>query len=452
MSESVLQYVGVDPFESPKPAAVLDVVFVHGLGGDPTTTWSATNDPEGFWPRWLAVDLPTINVWTAGYDSHLFADALSGQGSSLSDRASGLLDFLTSRGIGQRPVVFVTHSLGGLVVKQMLRLCHDHIAKSGKQLLEQTKAVVFCATPHSGSALATTVIGILKVVLTKHVKQLALNDDALLDLHTWFRNWASTSGICVLSYHETKKTSGVLVVAKASADPGVPGCISTALDFDHVAICKPTTHESQLYVSVKSALEALLASSSPHTKTLVPAKSTLPAIPATGSELIVAEDSYLTGNDVLTGDVLRLPEPAPKPTPPEVFVDYEYFTTEAPHDRRPLAAKLDAGGRGYEVKEAERRKERFAMSLRRHAVQASSLARYTRLMADVESRFKRHVSPAIANGSQTAEINRLVQTEVITPVLHAQMTETNDIDAAIVENALYYLTGNCHVRWDADKN
>jgi hypothetical protein len=104
------------------------------------------------------------------------------------------------------------------------------------------------------------------------------------------------------------------------------------------------------------------------------------------------------------------------------------------------------------VNDAERKKERFAMSLRRYSAQASSLARYTRLMSDVESRFKRHVSPSINDGLKQSEVNKLVQHDVIDAAMNSHMGETTDVTSTLVESALYYLTGNCHVRWDTDKD
>jgi len=456
MAEPAFHFVSRGQFTGQNPAAVMDVVFVHGLGGDPFKTWSATEDMDGFWPSWLAKDFHTINVWTAGYDSTIFAEAFAGQGSSLHDRATTLLDFLVSHSVGTRPVVFIAHSLGGLIVKQMLRRCSESLKPEHKRLNDAVRAIIFCATPHQGSAAATSVRNVLSKLLSKNVNELAFGDDALLDLNEWFRNWTLKHGVSVLAYYETKKTSGLMIVHKATANPNVVGCDPTAVDTDHIKICKPVTRESHLYVSVKSFIDNLVTGLSSPAKlvTLHPTQLLalpspqgvvgLPNLTTQNSELGQIPDISLTGNSAAAS--IQVGELS------ELLIDYQYYTTQAPHDRRPLAQKLADSGRAFEIREGERKKERFAMSLHRHASQASSITRYTRLMAEVETRFNRHVLPSIARGQDETEINGRVQECVIDPIVSAQPEETDDVTAAVVAGALYYLTGNCHVRWDPEQD
>jgi hypothetical protein len=66
MSEAAFHFVGRDSFGHPNPEAKLDVVFVHGLGGDPVTTWSITNDSEGFAAQALARAKEVLNQDMAG--------------------------------------------------------------------------------------------------------------------------------------------------------------------------------------------------------------------------------------------------------------------------------------------------------------------------------------------------------------------------------------------------
>ena len=92
--------------------------FCHGLGGDPGAYWCHGGKDENSWPRWLGQDLPRVGVWSYGYDAAW--TGWLGSTMALPQRAQECLERLTLAMIGTRPVVFIVHSLGGLVVKYVL--------------------------------------------------------------------------------------------------------------------------------------------------------------------------------------------------------------------------------------------------------------------------------------------------------------------------------------------
>jgi hypothetical protein len=55
------------------PNAILDLVFIHGLGGTSKGTWSWERNPVNFWPQWLADDLELSKTrsFTYGYDASI---------------------------------------------------------------------------------------------------------------------------------------------------------------------------------------------------------------------------------------------------------------------------------------------------------------------------------------------------------------------------------------------
>ena len=73
---------------------------------------------------------------------------------ALQDRAVNVLEcLLSSPGLCDGPVAFICHSLGGLIVKQLLL---DLDRQKGRwpeaaALLDCVTRVVFVATPHTGS-------------------------------------------------------------------------------------------------------------------------------------------------------------------------------------------------------------------------------------------------------------------------------------------------------------
>jgi len=50
----------------------MDVVFIHGLTGDPKGTW-LSEETEEYWPEWLCKSFPEIAVYAIGYPGSLFA-------------------------------------------------------------------------------------------------------------------------------------------------------------------------------------------------------------------------------------------------------------------------------------------------------------------------------------------------------------------------------------------
>jgi hypothetical protein len=60
------------------------------------------------------------------------------------DRAINLLDAMESSKFGVRPLSFVVHSLGGIIVKQMLRTAERN--ERLRKLLTSTRGIVFLAT------------------------------------------------------------------------------------------------------------------------------------------------------------------------------------------------------------------------------------------------------------------------------------------------------------------
>ena len=129
-----------------------DVVFIHGLGGDVRATWQSNSSDDGFWPIWLGRSLKNVGIWSVGYDASV--SSWKGYALGLEKRATNVLALMESDKVGDRPLIFITHSLGGLVAKQMLRIAHDSDQPNRNAIQKQTKGIVFLATPHAGSVLA----------------------------------------------------------------------------------------------------------------------------------------------------------------------------------------------------------------------------------------------------------------------------------------------------------
>lgn len=254
---TLLTRVGTEPTDS-RPA--IDVIFVHGLGGDGTSTWASADGSS--WLEWLAEDIPQIAVWSLAYPAGSTKWTTEGEGMALPERATNLIPTLLYHGIGSRGVVFVCHSLGGLVVKQILRHSEEMGYTDWPRLAGSTLGVVFLATPHSGSTLATFAKTLRVPRPTRTVLALRAHCPHLKELGDWYRENAPRLEIETAAYAESRRIRRGIrlftIVTTTSANPGVTGCATTSIDADHLAISKPTSRESDVYRGIESFLRRQL--------------------------------------------------------------------------------------------------------------------------------------------------------------------------------------------------
>lgn len=298
------------------PERRLDVVFVHGLGGDPITTWRSGDDESTSWPHWLAEEFGTkIGVWSLGYTAsptrwrrfrRPFSsgqDPEAGTAMSLVRRTRNALDRLVLEKIGQRPVCFITHSLGGLLAKSILRAAaYSMDAPDQLQVVERCRGVLFLATPHHGSWLANVAEDIKLYRPSVSTKDLKADDDHLLDLYEWYRDYANRHNILTRSYFENLETSPVGdVVSRSSADPGVSGPSAyppVALGRNHLEICKPLNKGDQAYLGSKEMIKRILEEASTQPTPAHPSpteQQQAPPTPAAQSTVLVR--SFLAAGD-----------------------------------------------------------------------------------------------------------------------------------------------------------
>ncbi len=234
-----------------------DVIFVHGLGGDALSTWhpNEKRDADNCWLGWLGKDRSDLGIWSFGYAAE--ATEWKGTAVPLFDQASNLLDWLEIRDIGKRPLIFITHSLGGLLVKKMLSTAQNFKKQA---IIEQTKGIVFLATPHTGSHLANLIDNIRTLARTTvSVKELKAHEPQLRELNEWYRENVRGMDIATKVYYEMQPVRGILVVDPDSANPGIERVKPVAMPTDnHISISKPKSSESQVYLGVKKFIEECL--------------------------------------------------------------------------------------------------------------------------------------------------------------------------------------------------
>ncbi|KAF6226268.1 hypothetical protein HO133_009134 [Letharia lupina] len=137
-----------------------DVVAVHGIHGDRESTWmleESNQQPGSQWLHQIYEDNPSSRVMTFGYDSSRFETGLCKMG-RFKDAALQLLDDLVElrRGLDlvadtRRPIVFITHDLGGIVVKTALWIATLENSKY-KDIKDWARCLIFFGCPHRCSS------------------------------------------------------------------------------------------------------------------------------------------------------------------------------------------------------------------------------------------------------------------------------------------------------------
>ncbi|GAB1317198.1 hypothetical protein MFIFM68171_07408 [Madurella fahalii] len=116
----------------------------------------AEADSDAYWPlSFLPASCPNARVFTWGYHT-LVVDKkpLRLQGDIFAHAEELLVELASTRavlGARPRPIIFVAHSTGGVLVKELLRQSEAERDGPLKEILLATSAVVFLGSPHRGT-------------------------------------------------------------------------------------------------------------------------------------------------------------------------------------------------------------------------------------------------------------------------------------------------------------
>lgn len=231
--------------DSSKPAKIA-VVFVHGIFGTTTGTWTNDNGTTFFQLVKADPDVgPNVDIYAFGFESKMFG----GTGSlDVREGANKLKTYLYNAHVLDYPaVVLVGHSMGGLVV---LRYLASNLDKDDS-LAAKVSLVTLYGSPQEGAQIAS-------------IAKLALSNPALahmkpVDDNQWLQqltdDWTNTKRKPhVVCGYEKAPTYGVMIVPWSSSnrfctDPGV------AIDgANHIDMVKPDRAAHPSVVLLTSAI------------------------------------------------------------------------------------------------------------------------------------------------------------------------------------------------------
>ena len=234
-------------------AARASVIFVHGLGGHAYDTWRRATDNDTFWPLWLAKDAEGISVYTLAYEGP--PSNWLGTSMPLQDRAVNVFEVLLGEPRLQTgPITFICHSLGGLIIKQILLDLHQQKERrpEAADLLERVTQVVFAATPHTGSRQGTLLDRLRFLAWPSSIaRTLVANDPTLRSINVAYRGLAGERRLKHRVFYETQGTPAGVIVDEASSDPGLPGDPPVPVDANHITIVKPLDRSSVIYARTR---------------------------------------------------------------------------------------------------------------------------------------------------------------------------------------------------------
>jgi pimeloyl-ACP methyl ester carboxylesterase len=215
------------------------LVFVHGLTGTATETWRC---PDGrSWPERLRADqlFDDWDIYVADYPSRF-----TGNRVTFSDLASAIQNRLKDDKVwNHREIAFVCHSLGGIVMSDLLLRHRENHTK--------VQFLYLYGVPQEGSALAR----VAALVGDRLGEQLVSDSSDLQRLENdWRAARFKARRYCAFETEPLKKL-GLIVVPRPSAtrlcDEVVGG-----IDLDHMSLVKPCSNRDDSYVALRNAMVA----------------------------------------------------------------------------------------------------------------------------------------------------------------------------------------------------
>ncbi len=125
-----------------------------------------------------------------------------------------------------------------------------------------------------------------------------------------------------------------------------------------------------------------------------------------------------------------------------------YLDQPADPDVRGLSEKLKDAARTDQIPAAAALKERVTKKLLEFQFSENAQFLFALVLAEIFVNFDKIVRPAIKANRSQAEIDSLVLKEVIDPVLEKLEDNVLNIYKDEILGFVYFLTGNCHIRWD----
>ncbi|CAM6110125.1 unnamed protein product [Calypogeia fissa] len=260
LNDSVYELCRPSGSQNGRPS--IEVVFFHGLQFDGSkrtylTTWLSEDGQES-WLPWIFECFPEARILLVSYnegnaDMYITSENL----------VQDLLDHRARVGQDGCPVVLVGHSLGGLVIKEILlkassMLNLDPWNETVTFFLENVKQVFYYSCPHNGTRLADIKSKFIRGPLFKHLttlnKEVARCNEEFHKLRRKSK-WRAHS-IAEQLPTNLGQLGRHIVVEEASARHDTD--VYYSAHADHVTVCRPKSMMDARFSKLKDALNQAL--------------------------------------------------------------------------------------------------------------------------------------------------------------------------------------------------
>lgn len=256
---------------APKEGLIeLDIIAVHGLNGHYLHTWTHTDAPAKPVRRWsrllrkgatktdtdtvwlrdlLPEKLPNARIMTFEYDSSIFGNRSA---FGIEENAAKLLEELWNVREDEaegRSIVFIGHSLGGIVIKQAISTANQNRRRLSQpwyaDIADCTRGIVFFGTPHRGADKTKWLGLVSRIVQTatnqpksRFINVLETHSPHLLEFSEDFKPYVNQYAIASFYEEQPHRLLGSLVVEKMSAVLWLAHEEAVMMGGDHSSMCK----------------------------------------------------------------------------------------------------------------------------------------------------------------------------------------------------------------------
>ncbi|KAN0083807.1 hypothetical protein V8E54_002895 [Elaphomyces granulatus] len=277
--------------------AQVDIVLLHGLQGHPQKTWAyfppekkklfrrvrifqrmnkAISNVTGFfWPcDILPGDFPRARIMTYGYDSHV-THWFKGPAMQLDIDQYGksLLNAIEARrrDDSNRPLIFIVHSLGGLIVKDAIRQSKNSNEERFKNVYNSIQSLVFLGTPHRGGSYLELGLTASKIaalagfnINDRLIRNLSFASSTARILQDEFVRFLQEQRPTVFTFQEGQGLTGFGPLSGKVVED-----FSSALDYvheqkdtiaaNHMDMCRFKGGDDDGYIKIKDALSLAMS-------------------------------------------------------------------------------------------------------------------------------------------------------------------------------------------------